>query len=138
MEQGACSRRREREEVGSGWVSFSQRWLGFLFGIDDANVSRLIRKVEPLLAQIITIDKERRMSQDDIQNYIVDATEQKTQRPSKNSEDDQKAYYSGKKKQHTIKTEIQTTLEGEIIHVSQSVPGSVHDFSLHKRNYQPG
>ena len=44
----------------------------------------------------------------------------------------QKPYYSGKKKAHTIKTKIRTTKEGEIVHVSRSYAGSVHDFQVYK------
>ena len=68
------------------------------------------------------------MSKEEIASCLVDATEQPIERPKRL----QKAYYSGKKKRHTIKTEIRTTLQGRIIHVSKSRPGAIHDFKLHK------
>ena len=107
----------------------SMVWIGFLFNINESNVSRLIKRVEPLLAKIMTIDKAKSMSQEELQRCLIDATEQKIQRPST---EDQKPFYSGKKKQHTFKTEIQVIPEGKIVHVSKSVPGSMHDFALHK------
>ncbi len=104
-------------------------WLGFLFNLNGSTISRLINRVEPLLAKIMTINKERALSEEDLQACLIDATEQKTQRPST---EDQKPFYSGKKKQHTIKTEMKTTLKGEITNISKSVPGSMHDYALRK------
>lgn len=104
-------------------------WLGFLFNLNGSTVSRLILRVEPLLAKIMTINKNRELSEEELQACLIDATEQKTQRPST---EDQKPFYSGKKKQHTIKTEMKTTLQGKITNVSESVPGSMHDYTLRK------
>lgn len=104
-------------------------WLGFLFNLNGSTVSRLILRVEPLLAKIMSINKDRELSEEELQACLIDATEQKTQRPST---EDQKPFYSGKKKQHTIKTEMKTTLKGKITNVSESVPGSVHDYTLRK------
>ena len=106
----------------------TQMYVGFLFGIDDSRVCRLIRRLEPLLAQVVAISKDRTLKQEDLE-LLIDATEQAIERPQKK----QKAYYSGKKKKHTVKTEIRTTLEGEILHVSKTKPGSVHDFALYKQ-----
>jgi len=107
----------------------SMVWIGFLFNLNESNVSRLIRRVEPLLAKIMTINKTKKLSKEDLEACLIDATEQRTQRPST---EDQKPFYSGKKKQHTIKTEMKTTLEGKITNVSESVPGAMHDYALRK------
>lgn len=106
----------------------SHAYLGFLFGIDDSRVCRLFKKLEPLLAIIVAIRKERHLSQEEVETLIIDATEQPIERPKRR----QKEYYSGKKKRHTLKTEIRTTLKGRIVHVSKSSPGSVHDFAVYK------
>jgi hypothetical protein len=60
---------------------------------------------------------------------VIDAKEQRTQRP-KNTKDDQgktqdnqKPYYSGKKKAHTLKNQIAVSPDGFIEHISDSVPG---------------
>lgn len=105
----------------------TQLYVGFLFGIDDSRVCRLIQKLEPLLAQIMAIPQERTLKQEDLE-LLIDATEQSIERPKKR----QKVFYSGKKKRHTLKTEIRTTLQGKIIHVSKTKPGSLHDFALYK------
>jgi hypothetical protein len=107
----------------------SQRFVGFLFGIDDSRVCRIIQKLEPILAKVMAIPKEKYLSKEEIESTLVDATEQPIERPKKG----QKRYYSGKKKRHTLKTEIRTTPKGRITHVSKSRPGSIHDFNLHKQ-----
>lgn len=59
---------------------------------------------------------------------IVDATEQRVERAKVYEE--QKKYYSGKKKTHTIKTQIVVNEHGRIRDVGDSVPGSTHDLTL--------
>lgn len=107
----------------------TQMFVGFLFGLDDSRVCRIIKKLEPLLAQVMALPREKYLSKVEVESLLIDATEQPVERPKKG----QKPYYSGKKKRHTLKTEIRTTREGRIIHVSKSSPGSVHDFNLHKQ-----
>lgn len=106
----------------------SQAFVGYLFGIDDSRVCRLMKRLEPLLARVVAIRKERHLSQEEVENLIIDATEQPIERPKKG----QKKYYSGKKKRHTLKTEIRITPQGRIVHVSKSFPGCVHDFAVYK------
>jgi hypothetical protein len=103
-------------------------FVGHLFGIDDSNVCRMIKRLEPILAKVTAIRKDRTYTDKDLE-LIIDATEQPIERPRKK----QKRYYSGKKKRHTLKTEIRINGQGEIKHVSKSRPGSVHDFELHKQ-----
>lgn len=104
-------------------------FIGFLFGLDDSRICRLMRKIEPVLAQVVALPQERHLSQREIESLIMDATEQPIERPQTG----QKAYYSGKRKKHTLKTEIRMTEESRIIHVSPSQPGAIHDFSLYKQ-----
>jgi transposase len=59
---------------------------------------------------------------------IVDATEQRIERAKKYEK--QKKYYSGKRKTHTIKTQIVVNEQGQIRDVRDSVPGSTHDLTL--------
>jgi hypothetical protein len=63
---------------------------------------------------------------------IIDSKEQRTRRPKSSKEDDrQKPYYSGKKKAHTLKTQVAVTPSGMIGALSQSVPGGAnHDLTL--------
>ncbi len=106
----------------------TQMFVGYLFDIDDSRVCRIIRKLEPILAGELALTRTKHLSQADVETLIIDATEQPIERPQKN----QKQYYSGKKKRHTLKTEIRITRKGRIVHVSRPRHGSMHDFSLHK------
>jgi transposase len=64
---------------------------------------------------------------------LIDATEQPIERPKEG----QKAYYSGKKKQHTLKTELRIDSQGTIVSLSKSYPGSKHDFAIFKEEPSP-
>lgn len=112
--------------------------LGFLFDLHKSNVYRNMKPVLTVLQQelsgeIAWPDKEKRkkmrMAQF-IEEFpqvvaIVDATEQPTQRPKDKKE--QQKYYSGKKKQHTLKNQVIVTPEGELIHAGKTEPGSKND-----------
>ena len=76
----------------------------------------------------MAITKTKRLSQEKVESLIYDATEQPIERPKKN----QQRFYSGKKKRHTLKTEIGITKKGRIINVSKPSPGSCHDFTIRK------
>lgn len=108
----------------------TQIFIGFLFGIDDSRVCRNIQRLEPILARVMAITKTRHLSQQEIEEIIIDATEQQIERPKKG----QKAFYSGKKKRHTNKTELRITPPGRIIHISKTKPGAIHDFAIYKED----
>lgn len=116
--------------------------LGYLFGVSDSTVSRLIHRVVPLLAQngrdtMRRSDPGRKHRLElpqllaDLPELalIVDSFEQRVQRPRLRSEAD--TYYSGKKKQHTLKSQIAIEAKtGWICHVSASVVGPKADNKL--------
>lgn len=118
-------------------------FLGFLFGVDDSAVGRNINPLQPLLAGIFRIP-ERKVSLDpeDIRELLFDATERPTRRPAEG----QREFYSGKRKRHTIKTQVvvvrRTKPPGpgpkprkvRIAAVCPSVPGSMHDKKLYDRS----
>jgi DDE superfamily endonuclease/Helix-turn-helix of DDE superfamily endonuclease len=111
-------------------------FLGFLFGLDDSNVSRSNRRLEPLLAGIFRIPERKvKLSQEEIRELFFDSTERPTARPVRG----QKRFYSGKKKRHTLKTQVVVTRVRKeprrghqrrrvrIVAVSRTFPGSTHD-----------
>lgn len=62
---------------------------------------------------------------------IIDSFEQRTPRPKRR----QRAYYSGKKKAHTLKSQVAVDEQsGRFVDVSDSVPGSWADIQLLKRS----
>ena len=117
-------------------------FLAFLFGLDDSNVSRSNRRLEPLLAGIFRIPERKVvLGEDEIQELFFDSTERPTNRPVRG----QKPFYSGKKKRHTLKTQVVVTrvkkrpgVKGQrrrvrIVAVSKTFPGSTHDKKVYDR-----
>src|SRR5947209_1031230 len=116
--------------------------LGFLFGVDDSAVGRNINPLQPLLAGIFRIPERRiRLDPEEMRELFFDATERPTRRP----EAGQRAYYSGKKKRHTLKNQVVTARRTKppgpgkkpqrlrIAAVSRTHPGSVHDKTVYDR-----
>lgn len=108
----------------------THEFIGYLFNLHNSNICRLFKKLEPMLARKITIKKDRSLTKEKILEIIADVTEQPTQRPKKK----QKKYYSGKKKTHTMKTEIVIKDNGQILSVSRMFPGKRHDFRIRKES----
>ena len=106
----------------------THEFIGFLMGLHNSNVCRLFKILEPLLANKVTIKKDKALTPKEIIKIIADVTEQPTQGPKKK----QKKYYSGKKKRHTMKTEIVIEGGGRILSVSKAYPGKRHDFRIRK------
>jgi DDE superfamily endonuclease len=119
--------------------------LGFFFSLDKTNVHDI---VPDMLATLETLadfpferpakDRKKLHSPAAVMDafpdvrLVIDAKEQRIQRPKSTKEDDQqKPYYSGKKKGHTLKNEIAVQPDGRIGAVSDSVPGGAnHDLTL--------
>lgn len=100
-------------------------FIGMVMGIDDCNVGRYCRIIKPLLAGIFKVPERKiDMSEEEILEIIVDATEQETERRNGSG-------YSGKKKRNTIKTQVIVNVKGTIKAVSRSVKGNVHDKKLY-------
>jgi DDE superfamily endonuclease len=117
-------------------------FLGFLFGIDDSNVSRSNRRLEPLLAGIFRIPERKvELTREEIRELFFDSTERPTDRPVRG----QKRFYSGKKRRHTLKTQVVVVRRRKrpgrgserrrwrIAAVSATFPGSVHDKKVFDR-----
>ena len=104
-------------------------FLGVLFGVDDSVICCSFRRIEPIVAQVISVKKVRHLSKKEVSTLLIDCTEQPIERPNRK----QKQYYSGKKKRHTLKTEVQITENRRIVSVSAPHPGSVHDMEIRKR-----
>jgi DDE superfamily endonuclease/Helix-turn-helix of DDE superfamily endonuclease len=120
--------------------------LGFLFGVSDVTVGRLLGRWVPVLetAGGDTMrwpdpGRKRRQSLDALLAdtpelaVIVDTFEQRVQRPRQRAEAD--GYYNGKKKQHTLKSQIAVDDQsGWIVDVAASVRGPMHDMTVLKRS----
>jgi hypothetical protein len=130
----------------------TQEFLGIIVDLDQANVSRLLKKMSPLiekaadpeLVAYLAKAKEEYLKQSpcerinnwgeflkkhpDLKDISTDATEQKCFRSKDNKQ--QQEYYSGKKKQHSLKKQVSVSATGRILDVSKTYPGSVHDKSI--------
>lgn len=104
-------------------------FLGYLFNLHNSNICRLLKKIEPILARKVSIKKDRSLTSDKILKILADVTEQAIQRPKRG----QRKAYSGKKKQHTLKTEIVMEEGGRILSVSKAYQGKMHDFRIRKQ-----
>ena len=91
--------------------------LGYLYGVSDTTVGRYVQRVIPLLEATgrdtmrlpAPSRKQRRQLSDLLQDVpdlalIIDTFEQAVQRPQDRTEAD--GYYSGKKKRHTLKSQV--------------------------------
>jgi hypothetical protein len=117
---------------------------GFLFNLDQSNICRDIQKIESLIRDCVPIPRKiynitkRLKTPDDIEKYFpgflafIDSTEQQIPRPEDNKR--RNMYYSGKKKKHTVKTQIMVNNRGFIIHKVGHKKGSRHDYNIYKDN----
>lgn len=120
--------------------------LEILFDLENSQIYRLLIKLEPLvekaadpylfgrLKSINNNVKRIRTIEEfiekfpDLKDIIIDATEQKRLKPQNKSKE-AKAF-SGKRKYHTLKTQIITNSKGKILAVSKSVGGRTNDTTL--------
>ena len=129
--------------------SLTDALLGWLVGLDASNVCRLQQRLEPLIEQAadpsLGLSLRRRLPPGvkkigtveewlkvcpEFAEVITDATEQPRRRPPPRT---QRRWYSGKRKRHTVQTQITINKAERILLVSGSVPGRCHDYRLFQR-----
>jgi len=118
---------------------------GYLFSLDQGNVCRGIKMIEPLVKKCIPLPEkiyrkiQRIKDLDELAEYypelkaFIDATEQEIPRPKNRRR--RKSYYSGKKKRHTVKTQILVNKKGLIIHKTGHDKGRKHDYDIFKKKH---
>lgn len=132
--------------------------LAYLFGVSTGAVERTLPRLLPLLDQLGQASMDRalaalddparrlrrrsRRQLDDVLRevpqlaVVIDTFEQRVQRPQGTTADGTRhadAYYSGKKKQHTHKTQVAVDEEtGRLVDVPDSVPGPTADLTVLK------
>jgi hypothetical protein len=119
---------------------------GFLFDLDQSNICRDIQKIESLVRQCLPIPQKiynitkRLRTLDEIEKYFpgflsfIDSTEQQIPRPIDNKRK-RTLFYSGKKKRHTVKTQLMTNNHGIIIYKSDHKNGRRHDYDIYKEHH---
>jgi len=125
----------------------SNELLGYLFDLDQSTISRDVKYIEPVIKSCIPIPEEmtkrtRRIGT--IEELLelfpemkafIDTTEQEIPRPKNKRR--RKNYYSGKKKKHTVKTQIMVNKKGLILHKTKHRSGKKHDYDMFKKNGPP-
>lgn len=122
--------------------------LGFVTGMSGSNAHRNQKTgIEILAVTLRKLGHEPRREFTSVEDFIdyfsslnidtllIDATEQKIQRPS--DKKIQKDYYSGKKKSHTLKALVISSLSKKICYLSNSCIGKTHDYKFMKEAFQP-
>src|SRR4051794_35240953 len=106
---------------------------GFLFDLDQSNICRDIHKIEKLIRECIPIPQKiypitkRLKIPEEVEEYFpgflsfIDSTEQQIPRPTNKKR--KKEYYSGKKKRHTVKTQLMVNNRGFIIYKTSKKKG---------------
>jgi IS5 family transposase len=115
--------------------------LGWLFGLDRSNAWHNAQGVLEVLEGMTDFpfdrpgaDRQSLRTADAVMaafpavRVIVDAKEQAVRRPS--GWDEQKPFYSGKKRRHTVKNQVVCTPAGRIGSVSKTAPGRTHDLTV--------
>ena len=122
----------------------TQEVLGYLFGVSDSTAKRAVDRCLPLLEaagrdtmRMPDPGRGRRKNLATLLKdtpdvaVVIDTFEQGVQRPRKG----QKRYYSGKKKRHTLKSQVAVDEEtGAIVDVADSVPGPTADVKVLKKS----
>ncbi len=120
--------------------------LGYLFGVSEFVAQRALKRVLPVLeaAGLDTMrlpdpGKGHRRSLDDLLRdtpeltLLIDTFEQPVQRHKERGEADR--YYSGKKKMHTVKTQVAVDERDQrIVDVAPSEPGPTADVTVLRRS----
>jgi hypothetical protein len=118
---------------------------GFLFDLDQSNICRDIQKIEILIRQCLPIPQKiygitkRLKTPEEVEQYFpgflsfIDCTEQQIPKPVDKKR--KKEYYSGKKKEHTVKTQFMVNNRGFILHKTSKKKGKRHDYDIYKKNH---
>jgi len=111
----------------------TQKELAFEFEVGEATAHDVIVWVENTLVKSGKFSlpgKKALLEDNEIEIILVDVTESPIERPKKK----QREWYSGKKKRHTIKTQLIINREtGEIICTAHA-EGKTHDFKLYEES----
>lgn len=108
--------------------------IGGEWGVSESMVCRTVHKVENILIKsgklALPGQKELRKLSDSETVLVIDVMESPVERPKKG----QKGFYSGKQKEHTLKTQVIIELKTKKIMCLRHGKGRMHDFKLFKKS----
>jgi hypothetical protein len=120
--------------------------LGAQFGINRSKACENVHALRPILYKALenlgvmphrefkTVE-EFRAACDWVDDLLIDATERPHSRPTDDAK--QKDLYSGKKKRHSVKNTIMSTIAKWIIFVGDTFSGHEHDYTMLKTEFPP-
>lgn len=104
--------------------------VGACFGVHESTAQRIVCKVEQrlLASGRFSLPKRDRALElgEELKVVLLDATETPIERPKKK----QRRYYSGKKKRHTLKSQMLIEPSSRVIFSTRMAPGRMHDKAL--------
>ena len=104
------------------------------YGVNESTIYRIIRWVENTLIQskVFSLPGKKALLDPDneLDVVVIDVSESPIERPKKN----QKKYYSGKKKRHTVKTQVVADRKTKKVICTSFSNGSCHDFKMLKES----
>jgi hypothetical protein len=116
--------------------------VGAMFGVSADVAENTFHEIVAVLKEVCPANrweaekrwtkKEPSWKPEEIDQVIVDSFETPVPRPSENEK--QKRLYSGKKKRHTLKTQIVTNAEGEILDIDPGHRGPMSDKRLYEQS----
>lgn len=161
-ERKRLSRRDRKNEVGAGHpfklplrdrllllltyyrLYATSTLLGFLFDLGQTNVLKDIRMIEPTVRESLPLPEkvyQQRVRKlrtiEEIEELfpgfkaLIDATEQEIPRPKKDTRK-RKTHYSGKRKRHTVKTQLTVNSKGLMVHKTDHARGRRHDLDIYR------
>jgi len=129
-------------------LHLAQESIGMWFGIDQVQISRDLRRLLPWIRQhvpapeVLELLPEGERPVDPLEALraafgeegiaLLNATEQPINRPTDSER--QREFYSGKKKRHTVKTQVVANGAGDVTAITPPVPGKTADIKLAERS----
>ncbi len=119
---------------------------GVLFDLDQSNICRDIQKIEPLIRKWVPIPQKlyniikRLRTLEEVEQYcpvflsFIDSTEQQIPRLAVDNKR-KTVFFSGKKKRHTVKSQIMVNNHWVIIHKTCYKKGKRHDYDIYKKDH---
>lgn len=111
---------------------------GYLLGMSQAQANEWVHRLTGVLNEALGEEQqlpERRpanletvLSNCPSLEFVIDGTERRINRPK--DKDNQKKYYSGKQKAHTVKNVIINERKGKVVYLSGTHEGKKHDKTI--------
>lgn len=118
--------------------------IGAMLGFSADSSENAFSEVLPVLKELFPAEKweaekrhrkESKWTPDEIDQIIIDSFETPLPRPSQEAR--QKRLYSGKKRRHTLKTQVITDQRGEILSINAAHRGAKADVKLFEETQLP-